>query len=203
MARLSDWAKTIVLQGETFDIELVQNELFLDMENGPGTQALAGTAYGAAVRDCKVIGKDYFLLQVRPEMRGILWRQLKEFYKCFRVFRFSGEPESRLLLTDEISIRFEPTSTLIERIAYLEKFFPGEREAEDVTDGIYRLTGTFLDDPILVANALQESPLILSAVPIIVAYPPPTPQADKVEMSAAVPLRSGASRSYTTQTAGR
>ena len=185
------WAKRLLLGGKSHELDVVSDEIFIDLHGGPGTQFLAGTCYGQAVRHCKVIGNDYFLLKVRPDLRSLLMTQLRKVYKVFRVYRFAGEHEGRLLLTDEISLRFEPRSSVEERWGSLRGFFPGPMDDRDLRDGIFRLTGAFREDPILVANALQESPLVLEAVPLVVALPRPARERRPLEMLEAIPALSG------------
>jgi hypothetical protein len=169
----SAFAKVIVLNGEPHSLEVVPDELFMDLHQGAGTEFLAGTCYGQAVRDCKTMGENYFILKVRPELRSLLLSQLRQGFKVFRVYRFEGDREGRILLTDEISIRFDPIATDSQRRDSLQRFFPTQNAGRELKDGIFRLTGTFLEDPILVANALQENPLVVEAVPVLVALPRP------------------------------
>lgn len=170
-------AKHLVLSGKHYDLEDVRDEIFLDLREGPGTQFLAQTCYGQAVIDCCVIGSDYYLLKVRPDMKGLLLSQLREVFKAFRVYRFAGSAGSRILLTDEVFIRFDPDAGLEARRTPLKRFFPGVEYEDDLEDGIYRLAGTFSEDPILVSNALQSSPVVLEVIPIVVAVPRPAEEA--------------------------
>ena len=186
MSEPSIWAKTLFLGGVRFDLQLVSDEIFLDLREGPGTQVLAGTCYGQAVLDCRVVGSDYFLLHVRPDMRGLLLSQLKKVYKAFRVYHFRGDTEGRILLTDELVLRFSPAASPEERRESLRRFFPGGVEEANLEDGIYRLSGTFAEDPILVSNALQANSIIVEAAPLIVALPKPLGDEGLQEIAAEV-----------------
>ncbi|MCZ6689337.1 MAG: hypothetical protein O7H41_07010 [Planctomycetota bacterium] len=163
--------KHLILSGQRHPIEDVRDELFIDFRAGPGTQFLASTCYGAAVIDVQVVGSDYFILKVRPALRALLMSQLRREYRTYRVYCFEGNSEGRILLTDELVLEFTEGASHEARRASLHRYFPSTREEEQLDDGIYRLAGTFSEDPILVSNALQGNPMIASAAPILVAIP--------------------------------
>ena len=163
--------KYLILDGERHPIEDIRDELFIDFRAGPGTQFLASTCYGAAVTDVQVIGSDYFILKVRPALRALLMSQLRREYMTYRVYRFEGSSEGRVLLTHEIVLEFTEGASTDARRATLQRYFPSTQDEEQLDDGIYKLAGTFSEDPILVSNALQGNPMIASAAPIMVAIP--------------------------------
>lgn len=187
MREHSGLAKSLILDGRRYDLEDVKDEIFIDLREGPGTQFLASTCYGQAVLDCRVVGSDYFILKVRSELRALLLTQLREVYKAFRVYRFADQWEGRVLLTDEMLLRFAPGTTHQEKESTLRRYFPNAGEEGEMEDGIYRLSGTFSEDPILVSNALLENPLIMAATPLIVALPRRLEQEAETEMAVALP----------------
>lgn len=164
-------AKHLILDGQRHDLEDVRDEIFMDLHEGPGTQFLAGTCYGQAVLDCKVIGNDYFILKVRPDLRALLLSQLRKVYMAFRVYRLQSGQRGRVLLTNEVLLQFSRGASPEARRASLQRYFPGAGADEILEDGIYRLAGSFSEDPILVTNALQANPMITAAIPLIVAIP--------------------------------
>ena len=176
--------KVFIAHGEHSEPKLVDDEIFIDLGDGAGTQHLAGTCYGIAVQECLRIGKDCYVLKVRPDMGGLLYSQLKENYKTFRLYRSEGAPESRILLTNTIYIRFAPTSTLEERCRCLGRYFPDVAEAEDLEDGVYALQGKFSEDPIAFRDALQFEVDILRVGLVVEVIPYSLKEAESADLLA-------------------
>lgn len=172
----------LIPRGDEADLEMMDDEIFMDLQDGTGTQFLAETCYGIAVLDCLRIGKDAYILKVRPDMRGMLFSQLKAWYRMCRVYRLTGRPESRLLLTDKIFVQFTTGSTPDQRRLTLGRYMPGAADLDGMEDGVYVLTGKFAEDPIFVVKALELELAVRQAAPVVVALPLPMEEDASVDL---------------------
>ncbi len=163
--------RPFIAHGERAVLQQVDDEIFIDLGDGAGTQHLAHTCYGLAVRECLRIGKDCYILKVRPDMRGLLFSQLQEKYNTHRVYRSDGAPDSRVLLTNNIFVRFAPGATLEEKRCCLGRYLPDVAQWEDLEDGVYALTGKFSEDPIILRKVLQFEVAVLRVGLVVVAIP--------------------------------
>ncbi|MCZ6690581.1 MAG: hypothetical protein O7H41_13365 [Planctomycetota bacterium] len=166
--------KPFVLGGELQDLEPVRDEIFLDLQDGTGTEFLAGTCYGQAVEECLRVQDSGFILKVRRDMRALLLSQLKQKYKAFRVYRLAGQPESRLVPTGDLLVRFSSEATPSQRLLAVKECFSGLGGEEETRDGTFRLTGKFASDPIVACKAIEFNPAIRQVVPLMEAIPSPS-----------------------------
>ncbi|MCZ6690582.1 MAG: hypothetical protein O7H41_13370 [Planctomycetota bacterium] len=176
--------KPFILPWSRAGLEQVDDEIFVRLQEGQDTSPLAGTCYEVAVRECLRIAKDAFILKVRPELRVPLLSQLKEHCQAFRVFRSKGNPGSRILLTDQLSVRFASYATREQLRASLSRYFPGLADGEEPHDGIFQVATTYSGDPMAVSKALELDPLVLQAGPVSVAVAPSRGEEEKVDLLA-------------------
>ena len=155
------------IRGSHGDVDEIPDELFLDLHDGAGTQLLVATCYGLAVTECVWIGDNHYILKVRPDFRSLLYSQLQEQFQVFKLHRFPGPERERLILTENLSLQFEPGASQADRRTCLELFFselPGTLE-----DGVYTLTGRHAKDPLLVWKSLELDPVVIQACPVSLA----------------------------------
>ena len=160
-----------ILRGELRDLMQVAEELFLDMQSTVDSQLLSATCYEHAVLDCIPMGDSCFLIKIRPDMRGLFLSQLNRDCRVFRVCRFGSKPETRLLLTDEISLKFRPTSTAEERRSCIGRYCVATREGEEPKDGTYRLRLNAWDDAITLSKSLRLEKAVEEAWPMAYTLP--------------------------------
>ena len=164
------------LDREGKKVEEIQEELLLDLEDGKGTQFLSGTCYGEAVRECRRIGEDQYVLEVRPDMRMLLHRQLREHYKVYRVFRFKGETGSRAVFTGEVLLRFRPSTFGHERCSTIKNHVAKPQRFAEPRDGFYDLADHLRETPVAASISLELDPVIERASPVICILPDGVPQ---------------------------
>lgn len=169
-------------RGDQADLVAVEDEIFLDLRDGTGTQFLAGTCYGMAVRDCLRIGRDAYVLKLRPDMRGLLLSELQAHYRSDRVWRLGGEPKGRVLLTDKVFVRFTSGSGQDQRRAALHAFLPDLEAGIAIEDGVYLLTGKFSMDPIFVAKALELDSAVVRSSPVVMTLPSPPEEVASIDL---------------------
>ena len=167
-------SKPFVLEGELQDLEPVRDEIYLDLQDGTGTEFLAGTCYGQAVEECLRVQDSGFILKVRRDMRALLLSQLMEKYKAYRVYRLAAQPETRLVPTGDLLVRFSSGASWSQRLLAVQECFFGLEDEEETRDGTFRLTGKFASDPIVACMAIEFNPAIRRVVPLMVAIPSPT-----------------------------
>lgn len=176
--------KPFVLDGSYPNLEPVRDEIFLDLGDGTGTEFLASTCYGQAVEECLRVGGDRFVLKVRPDMRALLFSQLRENYVASRVYHFAGQPESRLVPTGDLFVRFSSGANREQKLLAVRECFSDLEEEEDLRDGAYRLVGNFSTDPIVASKAIDFNPAIRQVAPVMMAIPSPTREGAKENLLA-------------------
>jgi hypothetical protein len=172
----------VPVSGRHFEVEELQDELFLDLHDGKGTQFLAGTCYGVAVQDCLRVGENHYILKVRPQMRALLYSQLCRHYRVFKLHRFKGDGESRMILTENLSVRFARHATEEERRQSLLLYFPDLPPESEMEDGIYTLRGKFAEDPLFVWKDLELDGTVLQASPVCLGVPTSLPGVEKTDL---------------------
>lgn len=160
-----------VLKENLEDLEQILDEVFIDLEDSRDTQLLSVSCYEQAVADCIVMGDNCFLLKVRPDLRGLLLSELGKDCKVFRVFRYAGRPETRLLLTGELSVQFSEGTSREKRRSYLDRYFTDAAAEKDLAEGTYRLKETFLKDPLMIARSLKRDPALAEVAPLAFTFP--------------------------------
>jgi hypothetical protein len=154
-------------------LEEIRDEVVLDMEGDRDTLALAGTCYGAAVRECIPTSAGYYLLKVRPDMRQLLLLQLRGIYGAYPVYHFPEDPGRRWILTGEAYLRFAPEATTEQRQASLEAVFGEFPEGTPLPNGTYDLPGASAGSPQDACARLRKQPFLLQASPVGVSVPAP------------------------------
>jgi hypothetical protein len=172
----------VPVSGRHHEVEELQDELFLDLHDGTGTQLLAGTCYGVAVKDCHRVGENHYILLVRPEMRALLYSQLCRSYQIFKLHRFRGDRESRMILTENIHVRFVRDATAKERREALEVYFTDLPGDGDLEDGIFTLGGKFAEDPLFVWKDLELDGAVLQASPVCLPVPTSLPGVERADL---------------------
>lgn len=167
----SFWARRIILERDPADLDVIPDELFMDLEDAPGTQFLAATCYGQAVTECLRIGEDQYILKVNKDLRMLLLKQLKFFYKTYQVYRYSDEDDSRLILTGELHLWFAPSASGEERCRALSECIQDADRLEEPQNGMYRLAEGLTPSPVAVSLALQREGAVEQATPVIVDLP--------------------------------
>jgi hypothetical protein len=137
-----------VLRGDQDDLEQIPDEVFLDIQGARDTQLLTIGCYDQAVKECIVMGDDCFLLKIRPDMRGLLMSQLRPNFRVYRTYTYPRKPETRLILTEDLSIRFKPGASPEERRDCLERYFVGAEETDGSEEFLCRLRPHLADDPL-------------------------------------------------------
>jgi hypothetical protein len=163
--------RQIIPEGEDRDLEQVPDELFLDLQGRRETQFLAVSCYSQAVQECVVMGGSCFLVRVRPEMRGLLFSQLRDEYRVYRLYRFQSRPETRLLLTEEVLIRFEPEALADDRRTCLLRYCSDAPPDGEVPDGNYHLTPDLAAEPLSTLRNLDAEAEVSKATPLVVSIP--------------------------------
>lgn len=173
-----------IARGSNGELEPVEDEIFIDLQDGAGTQHLAKTCYGVAVKECLRVGRDAYILKVRPDLRGLLFSELEKNYKTFRVYRPGGDPNRRVLLTDQLFLRFAAETTIEQRQSCLRRYWAGIEQEDDLPNGVYSLTGRFSEDPLFVRQALLLDVAILEVAHVVVAIPCSIDEASMVDLVA-------------------
>lgn len=162
-----------ILTDTSIYLEEVRDEIVLDMDGEQDTLALAGTCYGAAVRECQPIGSKYYLLKVRPDMRRLLLLQLRGIYRAFPVCAFPEDPGKGWVLTGEAYLRFAPEATTEQRRASLEAVFGEFPGGTPLPNGTYDLPGPCAASPQDTCARLRKQPFVLQASPVGISVPAP------------------------------
>jgi hypothetical protein len=166
-------ARREILADVSLYLEEVRDEVVLDMDGKRDTLALAGTCYGAAVRECLPIGTHTYLLKVRPDMRRLLLLQLRGIYGAYPVCHFPEDPGKRWILTGEAYLRFAPEATTEQRRSSLEAVFGEFPEGTPLPNGTYDLPGGCAGSPQDTCARLRKQPFVLQASPVGVSVPAP------------------------------
>ncbi|MCZ6690455.1 MAG: hypothetical protein O7H41_12710 [Planctomycetota bacterium] len=177
------WLKPTVSDGGFRDLTQFEDELFLDLSDGQGTQFLASTCYGIAVAESLSVSNNCYILKVRSDMRGLLLAQLRKNYQVARVYAMRNEPSRRYLLTSMVHIRFAPDVVKEDKLACARKYFKDLLEEEELVDGIYQLAENFSLDPTSAGGALDLDSTVLRAAPVLAAITTPTDQWAYVDLT--------------------
>ncbi len=154
----------------------ISEELLLDLDDGAGTQFLASTCYGEAVTECRRVGEDQYILEVRSDLRLLLYRQLREHYKVYRMFRFVDDPDSRLVFTGEVHLRFRPSTYGHERCSTIRNHVADPKGHAEPQDGFYSLVDHLRETPVAGSISLDLDPVIEKASPVIFILPEGMPE---------------------------
>jgi hypothetical protein len=164
--------RPFIPDGKIHMLQEVEDEIYLDLPAGVGTQVLARTCYGRAVRDCERIGSDQYILKVIPELRRLLLRELRGLFTALRVYRFQGDATNRILLTGRMHVRFESYAQEGDGLEGLEQFFVDLPEEETPPEGIFTLAPKYAEDPILACRELGWNAQIEQVTPVAASILP-------------------------------
>lgn len=160
-----------VLKGDQSQLEEVPDQIFVDLHGIGDTKFLYAGCYDQAVQDCVVMGDNCFVLKVRPELRGLLISQLRKQCKVMKIYRYPEKPETRLLMTEELSVRFMEETSSEKRRACLGRYFTESCQDRDPEDGAYRLKGALAADPLSASRSLKRESAIQEAALLAFTFP--------------------------------
>lgn len=164
--------RPFIPDGKLQMLEEIEDEIYLDLPAGVGTQVLARTCYGRAVRECERIGSDQYILKVIPDLRRLLLRELRGTFTALRVYRFRGDASTRILLTGRMHVRFESFAQEGDGLDGLEQFFIDLPEEETPPEGIFTLAPKYAEDPILACRELDWNAQVEQVTPVAASILP-------------------------------
>ncbi len=175
--------KPIVLQRGREDLKEVMDEILLDFQAPEASDSLASTSYSVAVRECSQMAEGGpYLLKVNPDLRTLLMSQFTRMCSALRIYRFSDQPKTRMVLTGKMHVRIASYCPAEERQSILTNYFSQDESEESLGQGLYTLNEEHAKNPLRAWKALEQETLVVNASPILLVLSIPESEWTKVDL---------------------